>query len=198
MLTSKKAALACRAAYSRSRCSIVPFALIATELMRRSQMSRHANKRHRARHCRQCHRSRERKAIHRGRCTSSSAFLSLAWATFFARLMGQWLSERLGRPFIIENRPGAGSALAAEAVVRAAPDDYTLPWVSTANPIRTTLYDNLSFDFIRDIAPVASIAQVPLVLEVNPSLPANIFPNSSPLPNPTRARSTGRPAATKR
>jgi len=90
----------------------------------------------------------------------------------FARLMGQWLSERLGRPFIIENRPGVGSALAAEAVVRAAPDGYTLPWVSTANPISTTLYDNLSFDF-RDIAPVASMAQVPLVLEVNPSLPAN-------------------------
>jgi tripartite-type tricarboxylate transporter receptor subunit TctC len=79
---------------------------------------------------------------------------------------------RLGRPFIIENRPGAGSALAAEAVVRAAPDGDTLPWVSTANPISTTLYDNLSFDF-RDIAPVASMAQVPLVLEVNPSLPAN-------------------------
>ena len=87
--------------------------------------------------------------------------------------MGQWLSERLGRPFIIENRPGAGSALAAEAVIRAALDGYTLPRVSTANPISTTLYDNLSFDFIRDIAPVASMAQVPLVLEVNPSLPAN-------------------------
>ena len=111
--------------------------------------------------------------------------------------MGQWLSERLGGPFIIENRPGAGSALAAEAVVRAAPDDYTLPWVSTANPNSTTRYDNLSFDFFRDIAPVASIAQVPLVLEVNPSLPANISEFLA-FGNPTRARSTGRPAATER
>ena len=105
---------------------------------------------------------------------------------------------RLGRPFIIENRPGAGSALAAEAVVRATPDGDTLPWVSTANPISTTLYDNLSFDFIRDIAPVASIAQVPLVLEVNPSLPANNLSEFLAFANPTRARSTGRPAATER
>jgi tripartite-type tricarboxylate transporter receptor subunit TctC len=89
-----------------------------------------------------------------------------------ARLMGQSLSERLGRPFIIENRPGAGSTIAAESVVRAAPDGYTLLWISTANPISTSLYSNLSFDFIRDITPVASIAQVPLVLEVNPSVPA--------------------------
>src|SRR5262245_32607569 len=80
-----------------------------------------------------------------------------------ARLLGQLLSDRLGRPFIIENRPGAGSTIAAEAVVRATSDGYTLLWISTANPISTTLYDNLSFDFIRDIAPVASIAQVPLV-----------------------------------
>jgi tripartite-type tricarboxylate transporter receptor subunit TctC len=90
----------------------------------------------------------------------------------FARLMGQWLSERLGQPFIIENRPGAGSTIAAEAVVRAAPDGYTLLWISAANPISTALYDSLSFNFIRDIAPVTSIAQVPLVLEVNPSVPA--------------------------
>ena len=128
-----------------------------------------------------------------------SAKLSIAAGVgdIFARLMGQWLSERLGRPFIIENRPGAGSALAAEAVVRAA-HGYTLPWVSTANPISTTLYDNLSFDFIRDVAPVASIAQVPLVLEVNPSLPANNLSEFLAFANPTRARSTGRPAATER
>jgi tripartite-type tricarboxylate transporter receptor subunit TctC len=93
----------------------------------------------------------------------------------FARLIGQWLSERLGRPFVIENRPGAGSTIAAEAVVKAAPDGYTLLWISSANPINTTFYSNLSFDLIRDIAPVASIAQVPLVLEVNPSLPAKSF-----------------------
>jgi len=93
----------------------------------------------------------------------------------FARLMGQWLSERLGQPFIIENRPGAGSTMAAEAVVRAAPDGYTLLWISTANPISTSLYDNLSFNFIRDIAPMTSIAQVPLVMEVNPSVPAQTF-----------------------
>ena len=74
-----------------------------------------------------------------------------------ARLMGQWLSERLGQPFIIENRPGAGSNIATEAVVRAPPDGYTLLLVIAANAINATLYDKLNFNFIRDIAPVASI-----------------------------------------
>jgi len=88
------------------------------------------------------------------------------------RLMGQWLSERLGQPVVIENRPGAGGNVATEAVVRAAPDGYTLLSVSTSNAINATLYDKLSFNFIRDIAPIAGIVRVPNVMEVNPSFPA--------------------------
>ena len=78
--------------------------------------------------------------------------------------MGQWLSERLGQPFIIENRPGAGSNIGTEAVVRAPPDGYTLLLVNAANAINATLYDKLNFNFIRDIAPVAGITRVPLVM----------------------------------
>ena len=85
-----------------------------------------------------------------------------------ARLIGQWLSERLGQAFVIENRPGAGSTLAAETVVRAPADGYTLLWVSSANPISASLFDNLTFDLARDIAPISGIAEVPLVIEVNP------------------------------
>src|SRR6267142_5690478 len=88
-----------------------------------------------------------------------------------ARPMGQWLSERLGQPFIIENRPGAGSNLAVETVVRAPPDGHTLLLIFSANAINATLYEKLNFDFIRDIAPVAAIVRVPHVLEVNPSVP---------------------------
>jgi tripartite-type tricarboxylate transporter receptor subunit TctC len=89
-----------------------------------------------------------------------------------ARLMGQWLSERLGQPFVTENRPGAGSNIATEAVVRAPADGYTLLLVNPANAISATLYDNLNCNFMRDIAPVASIVRVPNVMEVNPSVPA--------------------------
>jgi tripartite-type tricarboxylate transporter receptor subunit TctC len=92
------------------------------------------------------------------------------------RLMGQWLSDRLGQQFIIENRPGAGSNIAAEAVVKAAPDGYTLYLSSSPNAISATLYDNLNFNFIRDIAPVASISISPLVMEVNPSVPVKTVP----------------------
>jgi tripartite-type tricarboxylate transporter receptor subunit TctC len=88
------------------------------------------------------------------------------------RLLGQRLSERLGQPFVIENRPGAGSNIATEAVVRARPDGHTLLCVTTANEIGVTLYKNLNFNFIRDIAPVAGFVQLPLVMEVNPSVPA--------------------------
>jgi len=88
-----------------------------------------------------------------------------------ARLMGQWLSERLGQQFVIENRTGAGINLATEAVVRAPPDGYTMLLVATTNAINATLYDKLSFNFIRDIAPVAGTLRVPQVLEVNPSVP---------------------------
>ena len=97
-------------------------------------------------------------------------------ADIVARLMGQWLSERLGQPFVIENRPGAGSNIATEAVVRAPADGYTLLLVTVANAINATLYDKLNFNFIRDIAPVASIMRVPLVMVVNPSVPAKTVP----------------------
>ena len=90
--------------------------------------------------------------------------------------MGQWLSERLGQPFIIENRPGAGSNIATEAVVRAPPDGYTLLLVNAANAINATLYDKLNFNFIRDIAPVAGIIRVPSVMVVHPSVPAKTVP----------------------
>ena len=88
-----------------------------------------------------------------------------------ARLIGQWLSERLGQQFVIENRPGAGSNIATEGVARAAADGYTLLLVSTAHAINATLYDKLNYNFLRDIAPVAGIIRVPNVMEVNPSLP---------------------------
>ena len=90
--------------------------------------------------------------------------------------MGQWLSERLGQPFIIENRPGAGSNIGTEAVVRAPPNGYTLLLVTATNAWNVTLYDNLNFNFIRDIAPVASIIRTPFVMEVNPSVPAKTVP----------------------
>jgi len=88
-----------------------------------------------------------------------------------ARLIGQWLSERLGQPFIVENRPGAGGNIATEAVVRASADGHTLLLITAANAINVTLYKRLNFSFIRDIAPVASIARTPLVVVVNPSVP---------------------------
>jgi tripartite-type tricarboxylate transporter receptor subunit TctC len=93
-----------------------------------------------------------------------------------ARLMGQWLSERLGHQFVIENRPGAGSNLATEAVVHAPPDGYMLLLVNTSNAINATLYDKLNFNFIRDVAPVAGIMHSPPVMVVNPSLPARSVP----------------------
>jgi tripartite-type tricarboxylate transporter receptor subunit TctC len=93
-----------------------------------------------------------------------------------ARLMGQWLSERLGQPFIIENRPGGGGNVGTEVVVRASPDGYTLLMVGQSNAINATLYEKLNFNFIRDIAPVAGIMAVPIVLVVNPSVPAKTVP----------------------
>jgi len=93
-----------------------------------------------------------------------------------ARLMGQWLSTRLGQPFTIENQPGAGGNLATGVVVRAPADGYTLGTTISANAINATLYDNLSFDFARDIAPVAGIFLVPQVMVVTPSFPAKTVP----------------------
>jgi tripartite-type tricarboxylate transporter receptor subunit TctC len=97
-------------------------------------------------------------------------------ADITARLIGQWLSERLGQPFVIENRPGAGTNIATEAVARAPADGYTLLLVSVANTVNATLYARLNFDFIRDIAPVAGLIRGPLVMELNPSVPANTIP----------------------
>jgi tripartite-type tricarboxylate transporter receptor subunit TctC len=90
-----------------------------------------------------------------------------------ARLIGQWLSERLGQPFIVENRPGSGSNLATEAVVRAPPDGYTLLEISASNAWNAALYDNLSFNFIRDIVPIAGVRRSAGVLEVNPAFPVS-------------------------
>ena len=104
------------------------------------------------------------------------AFGPAGGADITARLIGQWLSERLGQPFIIENRPGAGGNIGTEAVVRAAADGYTLLLIGPNNAISATLYDKLNFDFMRDIAPVAGITRGPLVMEVNPSVPAKSVP----------------------
>ena len=93
-----------------------------------------------------------------------------------ARLMGQWLSERFGQPFIIENRPGAGTNIGTEAVVRAPADGYTLLLASPPAAINATLYEKLNFNFLRDIAPIAGIIRAPYVMEVNPSVPAITVP----------------------
>src|SRR5262249_26361664 len=93
-----------------------------------------------------------------------------------ARLTGQWLSERLGQPFVIENRPGGGTNIGTEAVVRAPSDGYTLLMVGTTHAINATLYDKLNYNFIRDMAPVAGIIRNALVLVVHPSLPAKTVP----------------------
>jgi tripartite-type tricarboxylate transporter receptor subunit TctC len=92
------------------------------------------------------------------------------------RLIAQWLSERLGQPFVVENRPGAASNIATEAVVHAPADGYTLLLVASANASNATLYDKLSFNFVRDIEPVASIMRAPFVMQVNPSFPAKTVP----------------------
>src|ERR671934_1392180 len=93
-----------------------------------------------------------------------------------ARLIGQWLSERLGQPVVIENRPGAGTNIATETVVNAPPDGYTLLLVAPANAINATLYEKLNHNFMRDIAPVAGLIRFPNVIVVNPSVPAKTVP----------------------
>jgi tripartite-type tricarboxylate transporter receptor subunit TctC len=93
-----------------------------------------------------------------------------------ARLIGQWLVERLGQPFIIENRPGAGTNIGTETVVRAPPDGYTLLLIPTASAVNASLYGKLNFDFIRDITPVAGLGREPIVMLVNPSVPAKTVP----------------------
>jgi tripartite-type tricarboxylate transporter receptor subunit TctC len=93
-----------------------------------------------------------------------------------ARLIGNWLSERLGQPFVIENRPGGGTNIGTEVVVRAAPDGYTLLLIAPGNVISPSLYEKLPFDFIRDITPIATIFRAPNVLVVNPRFPARTVP----------------------
>ncbi len=94
----------------------------------------------------------------------------------FARLIGEWLSKRIGQPFIIENRPGAGSTVGIAAVITAPADGYTLLLVSTSAVISASYYRNLSFDLVRDITPVSGVALEPLVMVVNPSVPAKTVP----------------------
>ena len=89
-----------------------------------------------------------------------------------ARLMGQWLTERLGQPFVIENRPGAGTNIAAEVVIHAPPDGYTLFLTNFSNAVNASLYEKLNFNFMRDMAPVAGISRAPLIMSVHPSVPA--------------------------
>src|SRR5262252_7497436 len=97
-------------------------------------------------------------------------------ADISARLLGQWLSDRLGQSFVIDNRPGASSSIATELVVHAPPDGYTLLWIVTSNYINATLKTNLPYNFIRDIEPIASSTRAPLVVVVNPSVPNQNHP----------------------
>jgi tripartite-type tricarboxylate transporter receptor subunit TctC len=97
-------------------------------------------------------------------------------SSVIGRLIGQWLSERLGQPFVLENRPGAGGNIGTEMVAKAAPDGYTLLWAASPNAINATLYQNLTFNFIRDFSPIAGVFRVPNVMEVHPSVPANTAP----------------------
>jgi tripartite-type tricarboxylate transporter receptor subunit TctC len=105
-----------------------------------------------------------------------------------ARLIGQSLSQRLGQQFIVENRLGAATNIATEAVVRAPPDGYTLLLVTPASAINATLYEKLNYNFIRDIAPVASIEREPSVMVINPSVSARTVPELSPTQKPIRVK----------
>ena len=97
-----------------------------------------------------------------------------------ARLIGQWLTDRLGQPFVIENRPGAGTNIAAEIVINSPPDGYTLFLTNFSNAVNAALYEKLSFDFMRDMAPVVGISRAPVILAVNPSVPAKTVPEANP------------------
>ena len=109
--------------------------------------------------------------IRSGRCVSIVGFPPGGVTDLGARIVGEWLSQRLNQTFIVENKPGASTQIAAEAVVHAPADGYTLLMASSTNAINVALYGNRNYDFVRDIAPVASVVQFPLVLEVHPSLP---------------------------
>src|SRR5215469_3300614 len=105
-----------------------------------------------------------------------SGFAAGGGVDITARLIGQWLSERLGQNFVVENRPGAGGNIGTEAVVNAAPDGYTLLLATVPNAVNAALYEKLNFNFIRDIAPVAGIIRVPMVILLHPSVPAGTLP----------------------
>ena len=109
-----------------------------------------------------------------------------------ARLIGQWLSERLGQPIVVENRTGAAGNIGTELVVRAPPDGYTLLMALAVNVINASVYDSLPFNFIRDTAPVASIASIPSSWRLIHRFRPRRFPSSSPMPRPTQASSTWR------
>jgi len=111
------------------------------------------------------------------------------------RIVAQALSQFLGQQFIVENKPGAAGDIATEAVVRATPDGYTLLVVLAANAINATLHQKLRFSPVRDLAMVAGMVRVPNVMEINPAVPANTVPSSSPMPKRTRASSVMRRAA---
>ena len=112
-----------------------------------------------------------------------------------ARLIAQWLTERLGQPVVVENRPGASANLAAEAVVRSPPDGYTLLAVTGSNTVNATFFDKLSFSIVRDIAMVSGVVRSPLVLEVHPSVAANSVPELIALAKANRASSRSRRSA---
>jgi tripartite-type tricarboxylate transporter receptor subunit TctC len=113
-----------------------------------------------------------------------------------ARLIGQWLSERLGQPFVIENRPGAGTNIGTETVARAPPDGYTLLLVPTASAINATLYGKLNFDFMRDITPVGALSREPIVMLVNSSVRPRRSPSLSYMPRQIGGGSLWHPEAT--
>src|SRR5258708_7382173 len=107
-----------------------------------------------------------------------AAFAAGGGVDITARLIGQWLSERLGQSFVTENRPGASGNIGTEAVVNAAPDGHTLLLATSPNAVNATLYEKLNFNFIRDIAPVAGIIRVPMIILLHPSLPPKPLPQS--------------------
>ena len=124
-------------------------------------------------------------AIPRPACAQAYPSRPVRWIVGFtpaggnditARLIGQWLTDRLGQPFVIENRPGAGTNIAAEIVINSPPDGYTLFLTNFSNAVNAALYEKLNFDFMRDMAPVVGISRAPVILAVNPSVPAKTVP----------------------
>jgi len=140
--------------------------------------------------CRPCRVSHARNPIPRVRCASSSALRPQGAQDVLARLIGQWLSERLGQQFIVDNRPGGGGNIGAEAVVNAAADGYTLLLVGPPNLINATLYEKLNFNFIRDIAPSQDWCASHMSWKYTPRFQPERFPSSYRTRKPIPARST--------